>query len=279
LYVGQGAPPLIDDVHFTSALREWGQQLGRPRAALIVSAHWVQQPLTYGSTSTPVPLYYDFSGFPERFFELTWPAPSAQWLPGRLADLLGSLHSDPGRGLDHGAFIPLRSMWPEASVPVLQISQPGLEPKALFELGRRLSPLRDEGVLIFATGLLTHGPVPGALDRGTGIAPPQWSLDFDQWVLDAVRRRDLDALFDWEHMAPAARTAHPSVEHFTPLFVALGASDRDEPMSSPIDGFWYGQSMRSFQFGLPATGSRPAESHSAESHSEAETAAHSRPSA
>jgi 4,5-DOPA dioxygenase extradiol len=140
-------------------------------------------------------------------------------------------------------------MWPDATVPVLQICQPSLEPEELYELGRRIAPLRDEGVLIFATGLLTHGPVPGALAHGTGVAPPQWSVDFDQWVLDAVQRRDVEALFAWERMAPHARTAHPSVEHFTPLFVALGASDGSEPISSPIDGFWYGQSMRSFQFG------------------------------
>jgi 4,5-DOPA dioxygenase extradiol len=259
LYVGQGAPPLIDDAHFTAALRQWAQQLGEPRAALIVSAHWVEAQLSYGATDTPVPLYYDYWGFPDRFYELTWPAPAAQWLPDRLGDLVGSLRSEPGRGLDHGAFIPLRSMWPDATVPVLQISQPSLEPKALFELGQRLAPLRDEGVLIFATGLLTHGPVPGALATGTGLTPPQWSVDFDLWVLDAVQRHDLDALFDWQRRAPHARTAHPTVEHFTPLFVALGASDADEPASSPVDGFWYGQSMRSFQFGPSATTSHAEE--------------------
>jgi 4,5-DOPA dioxygenase extradiol len=249
LYVGQGAPPLIDDLHFTTALQRWGRQLGRPSAALIVSAHWVERPLTYGATTTPVPLYYDFSGFPDRFYELTWPAPAAQWLPDRLRELAGPLRSDPSRGIDHGAFIPLRSMWPDAAVPVLQLSQPSLEPRALFELGRLLAPLRDEGVLIFATGLSTHGPVRDAMATGPGLTPPQWSVDFDSWVLDAMQRRDLDALFDWERKAPGARTAHPSVEHFTPLFVTLGASHEDETLSSPIDGFWYGQSMRSFQFG------------------------------
>jgi 4,5-DOPA dioxygenase extradiol len=150
-------------------------------------------------------------------------------------------------------------MWPEANVPILQISQPSLEPEELFELGRRLAPLRDEGVLIFATGLLTHGPVPGASANGTGVTPPQWSVEFDQWVLDAVQRRDIEALFDWERRAPGARTAHPSVEHFTPLFVALGASHVDEPLSSPIDGFWYGQSMRSFQFGTTVASTSEAE--------------------
>jgi 4,5-DOPA dioxygenase extradiol len=236
LFVGQGAPPLIDDAHFTGALTQWGKELGRPRAALVISAHWVQAPLTAGATTNPIPLYYDFTGFPQRFYDLTYPAPPAIGLPDRLAELVGTLGSDPQRGLDHGAFIPLRSMWPDADVPLLQISQPTLQPEALFEFGRSLAPLRDEGVMIFATGLLTHGAA-------------EVASEFDQWVYDAVSRRDLDALFDWERQAPAARAAHPSVEHFTPLFVALGASDEHEPMTSPIDGFWYGQSMRSFQFG------------------------------
>lgn len=159
------------------------------------------------------------------------------------------VHQDPRRGLDHGAYVPLKEMYPQADIPVLQVSMPTLDPGELFELGRRLAPLRDQGVLIIGSGFTTHNL--SAFDPRTGpdAEPPGWSAEFDQWAHEAVTGRDVDALLDFWHKAPAARLAHPRTEHFAPLFVALGAdADRPGETRAVIDGYWYGLAKRSFQF-------------------------------
>lgn len=140
-------------------------------------------------------------------------------------------------------------MFPAADVPTLQISMPTLDPKTLFDVGRRLRPLRDEGVLILGSGFTTHNL--GLLDmsRGTDVSAPAWSKEFDDWAERALAARDIDAVIDFLHKAPAATLAHPRTEHFAPLFVSLGASaDDSTTTTSVIDGFWYGLSKRSWQF-------------------------------
>jgi len=159
LYLGHGAPPLVDDPVWPGQLATWAASIDRPKAILIVSAHWENAPLSIAATST-MPLVYDFWGFPERYYQLTYPAPGAPQLAARVRELLTPhqpVSDSPKRGLDHGAFIPLLCMWPEADVPVLQISMPSLSASALLETGRQLAPLRDEGVLIIGSGFLTHG--------------------------------------------------------------------------------------------------------------------------
>ena len=147
-----------------------------------------------------------------------------------MADLAGgerAVAHEPSRGLDHGAYVPLVAMYPDADVPVLQLSLPTLDPERLLELGARLRPLRDEGVLIVGSGFMTHG-LPYLRDFVLDAPPPDWSKDFDQWVaaaLEAPRRAALTAFRD----VPSARYAHPTVEHFVPLFVALGAAARGRP--------------------------------------------------
>ena len=151
----------------------------------------------------------------------------------------------PDRGLDHGAYVPLVEMFPEADIPVLQISMPTLDPVKLMDIGRKLAPLRDEGVLIVGSGFFTHNL---AALRQSGI--PAWSSEFDDWGRQALAASDVDALLDFENKAPAGRLAHPRTEHFAPLFVTLGAA-ADELGSgrSVIDGFWLGMAKRSVQFG------------------------------
>jgi 4,5-DOPA dioxygenase extradiol len=160
------------------------------------------------------------------------------------------VHAAENRGLDHGAYVPLVEMYPGADVPVLQLSLPTLDPAALVEVGRRLRPLRDEGVLIVGSGFTTHNL--RAIDFGAGFdqAPPSWSAEFDAWAADAMARHDVDALVDFLHAAPAGHLAHPRTEHFAPLFVSLGAADETDPHArSVIDGFWIGLSKRSWQLG------------------------------
>ncbi|MFI0355894.1 DODA-type extradiol aromatic ring-opening family dioxygenase [Actinomadura sp. 9N407] len=244
LYLSHGAPPLADDDVWTDQLARWAGDLPRPEAVLIVSAHWEEAPVSIGATRT-VPLVYDFGGFEQRYYDVRYEAPGAPELADDLRGLVPGLHQDEERGLDHGAYVPLVEMYPEAGIPVLQMSMPTLDPGRLFALGRRLAPLREQGVLIVGSGFTTHNL--REMRPGPDAAPPEWSVEFDEWTDRAVLAGDTDALLDFRAKAPAARIAHPRTEHFAPLFVALGASEGQE-RRSVIDGYWYGLSKRSFQF-------------------------------
>ena len=250
LYLGHGAPMLLDDPAWPGELAAWARALPRPSAILVVSAHWQAAPISLGAT-TRVPLIYDFYGFPEHYYRLTYDSPGAPELAARVRALMPAgepVAEQPERGLDHGAWVPLKVMYPEADVPVLQVSMPDLEPANLFAVGQRLAPLRDEGVLIVGSGFMTHG-LPFIHEYFAGKpGMPAWSADFDLWATDVLRRGDLDALFDFRARAPGMPYAHPTVEHFAPLFVTVGAAT--DPSAAPtftIDGYWYGLAKRSFQ--------------------------------
>ena len=249
LYIGHGAPTLVDDPIWPVELAAWARDLPRPRSILMVSAHWESQPLTLGAT-TPAPLVYDFYGFPERYYRTRYTAPGAPELAASVAKLIRDVEpvaQAPDRGLDHGAYVPLTVMYPEADIPVLQMSLPDLDPEHLFAIGRRLAPLRDEGVLIVGSGFLTHG-LPFVRDYMMGRpGAPTWSTDFDLWAAETLAAGDVDTLFDFRNRAPGMPYAHPTVEHFAPLFVTLGAAEvADEGPDFRIDGYWYGLAKRSF---------------------------------
>jgi 4,5-DOPA dioxygenase extradiol len=246
LFLSHGAPPLADDPLWTAELGRWGRALGRPTAILMISAHWEERPVTLGATRT-VPLVYDFYNFPAHYYTVTYPAPGAPALAARVRALLGEagepVAEEPTRGLDHGAYVPLLFMYPEADVPVLQISMPTLDPKALFALGRALAPLRDEGVLLMGSGFMTHN-----LRQGFTATTPTWAREFDGWSADVLARGDVDTLLDFARKAPAAALAHPRTEHLAPLFLSAGAG-LDGTASFPVEGFWLGGfSKRSVQF-------------------------------
>lgn len=251
LFISHGAPPLVEDQRWTEQLRHLAQQLPRPERILIVSAHWEAAPLMLGATTT-VPLVYDFGGFPQRFYRATYPAPGAP----SLADAVDAMMPDTThvvrtqRGLDHGAYVPLSVMYPDADIPVLQMSLPTLEPDALLDLGRRLRPLRDEGTLIIGSGFTTHG-LPFLRPehwRSPDAPPPGWSVEFDAWAQEAIARGDVEALAAFRDRAPGMPYAHPTIEHFAPLFVAIGAAhDPEMPPEQVIDGFWMGLAKRSLQ--------------------------------
>lgn len=252
VFLSHGAPPLADDAIWTRELASWSDDLPRPKAVLIVSAHWESAPLTVSATTT-VPLFYDFYGFPQRYYDVKYPAPGAPDLADAVAKLIAGpgipIHEDTTRGLDHGAYVPLVEMYPDADVPVLQVSMPTLDPSELFALGRQLAPLRDEGVLILGSGFSTHNLREMNMAASSDAAPPTWSSEFDHWLDEMLQTGEIDALIDFEQTAPAAALAHPRTEHFAPLFVALGAvaDDRVDPTTT-IDGFWHGLSKRSVQF-------------------------------
>ena len=159
LYIGHGAPMLLDDELWTSQLRDVAGKIARPTAILIVSAHWESAPITLSNPKANTPLVYDFSGFDRKFYEMTYNSPDASALASKVAALMPKTESiaQSNRGLDHGAWVPLRVMYPDADIPVLQMSMPTSDPGKLMEIGKRLQPLRDEGVLIIGSGFMTHG--------------------------------------------------------------------------------------------------------------------------
>ncbi|MDX3076109.1 dioxygenase [Streptomyces sp. NPDC088354] len=249
LYLSHGAPPLADDPVWPGELAAWSAGLPRPTAILMVSAHWEEAPLALGATTT-VPLVYDFWGFPRHYYEVRYTAPGAPALADSVRGLLRGpgvpVQDIPDRGLDHGAYVPLVEMFPDADIPVLQVSMPTLDPQKLMDIGRKLAPLRDEGVLIVGSGFFTHNLA--ALRHAGGV--PGWSTEFDDWGRRALDAQDVDALLDFSHTSPAGALAHPRTEHFAPLFVAMGAAEGDlGTQRSVIDGFWMGLAKRSVQFG------------------------------
>lgn len=252
IYLSHGAPPLVDDGLWTAQLRSWAGALPRPTQILIVSAHWESAPLMLGATET-MPLVYDFGGFAPRYYQATYPAPGAPELADRIEGLLPRTEQvarAASRGLDHGAYVPLSVMYPDADIPVLQMSLPTFDPQRLLELGRRLRPLRDEGVLIVGSGFTTHGLPFLTREHWTSTTapPPGWSAEFDAWAGDALGRGDVEELAAFRDRAPGMPYAHPTVEHFAPMFVTLGAaSDAEAPPEQVVDGFWMGLAKRSFQ--------------------------------
>ena len=248
LYIGHGAPPLLDDPVWSAQLSAWAGDLPRPTAILIVSAHWESAPVSLSASHAP--LVYDFGGFAPKYYQMTYETPDASALARRVAAMMPDgepVHQHVSRGLDHGAWVPLKIMFPGADIPVLQMSLPTDDPHRLMTLGQRLRPLRDEGVLIIGSGFLTHG-LPYLTDFRIDADVPGWSTDFDLWAGDALACGDVDLLSDYRTKAPGMPYAHPTVEHYTPLFVTLGAAtSADAPGIQVIDGYWMGLSKRSLQ--------------------------------
>jgi len=250
IFAAHGAPILLDDAEWMSELAAWAHAMPKPKAILMISAHWEQRPTALGATTT-VPLVYDFYGFPAHYYRTEYPSPGAPELAAGVRELLRSrgipCADEPDRGLDHGAYVPLVAMYPDADVPVLQVSMPRLDAHELFDLGRAFAPLRDEGVLVFGSGFLTHN-MSFAFRPGT----PAWARDFDAWTADALSRFDVEALIEFEHRAPAARTALPTWEHYAPVLVAAGAAaESSGPTTTfPITGWWLDGAFtkRSVQF-------------------------------
>lgn len=249
IFAAHGAPMLLEDMPWMGELASWAAAMPRPTAVLVISAHWEEEAATLGATQT-VPLVYDFYGFPARYYQTTYPAPGAPELAARIRALLEArsipVADEAGRGLDHGAYVPLVPMYPNADVPVLQLSLLTLDPERLFQLGRALAPLRSEGVLIVGSGFLTHNM---RFAFRPGI--PAWAKEFDAWAEESILRFDADALKDFMKRAPAAALALPTWEHYAPLLVSVGAaSEASHAVTFPITGFWLDGAFtrRSVQF-------------------------------
>ena len=223
IFVSHGAPTLpFEDCPARDFLRGLGQTLGRPRAILIASAHWdTAAPQAGGAALNDT--IHDFQGFPKALYDLRYPAPGDPALAAEVAALTGGT-VDAGRGLDHGAWVPLLLMYPEADIPVVQLSvQSALGAGHHIALGRMLARLREDDVLVMGSGGFVHNL--RLLDR-RGVdagAEPVWSAEFSSWMDDKLTARDEAALADYRRQAPHAATAQPTEDHFMPLFVAYGA--------------------------------------------------------
>ena len=227
IFVSHGAPTLSLEAsparEFLSGL---GNTLGKPEAILVVSAHWENSEAAVSAMARPETIH-DFYGFPQKLYRLAYPAPGAPELASRVSTLLGgkgiAAHLHPTRGLDHGAWVPLLLMYPDAGIPVTQLTvQPSLGTEHHFHLGEALRPLRDEGVLILGSGGATHNLHEFGRHR-RDAPPPAWVTGFQEWLAHAVESSNTDDFLHYRERGPEAARNHPSEEHFLPIFAAAGA--------------------------------------------------------
>jgi 4,5-DOPA dioxygenase extradiol len=252
LFLSHGAPTFaIEPGRAGAPLRALGRRLERPRAVVVVSPHWITRGVKVTGTSRPATIH-DFGGFDPKLYELAYPAPGDPQLAQRVATLLSQAgwpaSIDPQRGLDHGAWVPLLHLLPQADVPVLQVSMPAdLDERRAFDLGRALAPLANEGVLVVGSGSLTHNLYEFRVGTAGEAA---YAREFTEWIRAAVRAGDSTRLTDALRQAPHARRAHPTPEHFFPLAVALGASGQALPATVLDGGIVHGVlAMESYVFG------------------------------
>ncbi|HET6203232.1 MAG TPA: class III extradiol ring-cleavage dioxygenase [Planctomycetota bacterium] len=252
VFISHGSPMvLLDDDAYTRAIRRLGEAIPSPAAVLVVSAHW-QRPLPIRVTGHPrPPLIYDFGGFPDELYEVSYPCPGSPELAAEIVSLLERggfpAGTDASRGLDHGAWVPLRFAYPTAEVAVVEVSLPaGESPADLLRVGQALAPLRERGALLVGSGGIVHNLRRVAFDRKDAEVDP-WARAFDDWVRDRLRAGDLESLISYRELAPHADLAVPTTEHFDPLFVVLGSGHEGERVIDLYEGFQYGNlSMRSF---------------------------------
>lgn len=250
LFVSHGSPMLFleKDLPARAFLATLGTLVPRPKAIVAVSAHWNTERPAVSLAARP-PTIHDFYGFPDALYRLHYDAPGAPELAARVAELTGA-ERDPDYGLDHGAWVPAMLGWPDADIPIFQLSvQPHMSPAHHIALGRRLAPLREDGVLVMGSGSATHNL--RRLVRGQHGTPPEpWAKAFDDWVADTLERGDESALANYRTQAPHAVEAHPTDEHFLPIHVAFGAAGKGAHGKPLHRSFASGNlSMASYAFG------------------------------
>ncbi|WP_311970878.1 class III extradiol ring-cleavage dioxygenase [Pseudomonas baltica] len=262
LFVSHGAPMFAIEPGLAGKhLAELGRELPRPDAIVILSPHWMTRDEVSVTASTAPSTIHDFGGFPDALYQIQYPAPGSPALAAQIVDMLhtagwkSSLNVN--RGLDHGAWVPLLYLAPEADIPVVQVSMPAtLDTREAWKLGQALKPLRDMNVLIIASGSLTHNlyEFRGATPHGA-----QYVKDFAAWTAKTLAAGNLDQLLDYKQYAPSAERAHPTDEHYLPLFIALGAAGEDYQTRVLEGGVTYGVlAMDSYLFS--SAGAAPVES-------------------
>ncbi|MDT8991827.1 class III extradiol ring-cleavage dioxygenase [Curvibacter sp. APW13] len=237
LFVSHGAPLFALEPGETGpALAQWAAaQAPAPRAIVVMSPHWMARGPAVMTSPTPT-TWHDFGGFPRPLYALQYPALGQPAVAQRVQDLLAQAgmpaQPDPQRPFDHGTWVPLMHLYPQADIPVVQVALPmGFGPKEVFAMGQALQSLRSEGILVMGSGAMTHNLGEfGAFD-GSQAAP--YAVEFSRWVEAAVRRGDATALLNYRELAPHAHRAHPTEDHFLPLFFTLGAAGWGQEGSAP----------------------------------------------
>lgn len=228
LFLSHGSPTIMmeQDSPGRAFLSQLAQHIPRPREILVISAHWETDVALITATHKPKTIH-DFYGFPQELYERTYPAPGAVAMADKITQL-ASVKKDLTRGLDHGVWSPLSLMYPAADIPVSQLSiQPGLSIEHHYEIGKSLSELRDDGVLIVGSGSVTHNL--RELVRFTND-PAQWAIDFEDWFVKAIVNHNHHDLLNAPTSAPDFVRSHPSIEHWLPLYVAMGAARESSHM-------------------------------------------------
>lgn len=252
LFISHGAPTFaLEPGVLGPNLQRIGAQLEGIRAVLVVSPHWQAPGLRVMTAERPATLH-DFGGFPEPLYRLQYPAPGAPDVASETAEVLREaglqVTEDATRPYDHGAWVPLRFLLPDANIPVFQLAMPrDLDTRGALALGKALRPLRERGVLVVGSGSLTHNLY--EIQRTSESVP--YATAFAEWATRSVLARDEQALVDYRQVAPAAERAHPTEEHYLPLLVAMGASNDDDTPSLVPGGMTYGVlSMDSYAWGV-----------------------------
>jgi 4,5-DOPA dioxygenase extradiol len=250
-FVSHGSPLVaLDTDAYPQALRAFGDGVGGVRALVVVSAHWETAGGVHVTSSEAPPLIYDFGGFPEPLYQLTYPCPGEPVLAREVLSHLSAAGfpgvADPVRGLDHGTWVPLRLTLPAARLPVVQVSMPrGATAEDVFRMGEALRPLRAQGVMLVGSGNITHN-LRRVVFEDKNAPAESWAQAFDTWVAQGLAARDFTGLRAWS-TAPNARLAHPSTEHLFPLYFVLGAALPEDRVTPVYEGFHHGTlSMRSF---------------------------------
>jgi len=244
LFISHGSPMLaITQSPARIFLESFGKSLPKPRAVVVASAHFgTTRPAVVADTHPD--MIYDFGGFPDALYQIVYPAPGDPELALKTAHLLNDAGLAPvvasNRGFDHGTWVPLSLMYPEAEIPVVQVSlQPRLGAAHHVALGRALAPLRDDNILVVGSGTASHNLYEYNRHGRANGTPPDWVKTFDAWVRERAVAGDVDALTAYRDKAPFARENHPTEEHFLPLHVALGAGGagaRGELLHTSYDG-------------------------------------------
>lgn len=227
LFLAHGSPMLaLEETDYTRFLENLGKQI-KPKAIVMFTAHWEKENVTISSINETYDTIYDFHGFPNELYEINYPAKGSVKIATMLQDQFQQAgiqaELDSNRGLDHGSWTLLYKMYPQAAIPVVQVSiNPFLNPEQQFQLGRVVKDLGGQDILVIGSGVTVHNL---RVIKWGQTEPEQWAMDFDKWLVDKIQKRDLVSLFDYDKLAPYAKLAVPRPEHFVPLFIAMGSSN------------------------------------------------------